>query len=508
MTTTNHLPLAAGLLIAGEAAAFAVPRVADAWGWLVVLALPLLLAGYGWAVRWTGWGALFVLGAVLAFRTETRLEDALSVWAGDASWRNPVPLVVEGEVHVVNGGTDRARTPAAHPDHHNRPLHVDFEAHLGPMPLKVVVPVAAGDPLPAPGETWAVSGRLSHREDRLNRYARRTLWVPVPTGACRRACARGVTARAVWQARTRACSGCAGVGLEWSSELAGLNRAILLGRRDGLSRAQRQVFVDAGTIHVFAISGLHVVIVAWFLRALLMRLDLASRAAGLVALPLVWGYVVLTGAHASAVRAALMASLCLLAPVLGRRPDLLSAWSITALVVYGLNPERLFDVGCSLSFAVMFGIAVWLRWSRPLASPFEAYGWWARRAAAFGVSFAAWVAGAPIAAHVFGRFTPGGLLANIIVMECAQPMMKCSVGALAASGFCLPLAGVLNNVAALFIWVMVTVSAWVAALPFSSFDVARWSYLQCAAWYAGWSVALVVLGRVLPRRVHEPKKWW
>ena len=195
------------------------------------------------------------------------------------------------------------------------------------------------------------------------------------------------------------------VGLDWCAELAGFNQAILLGSRGGLTRERRALFAAAGTIHVFAISGLHVMVVAGLITGLLRRFDVPLRARGLVAVPLVAAYTLLTGARPSAVRAAMMASLWFLAPVFGRRPDPLAAWSVTAFAVYLFHPERLFDVGCTLSFAVMFGIVLWIDGTRYLVSPLPGetvVGWrWTdwkgklrRKAGAFaqamGVSFAAW----------------------------------------------------------------------------------------------------------------------
>ena len=143
----------------------------------------------------------------------------------------------------------------------------------------------------------------------------------------------------------------------------------------------------------------------------------------------------LTGARPSAVRAALMAALWFLAPVFGHRPDPLADWSVTAFAVYLLHPERLFDVGCTLSFAVMFGIVLWIDGTRYLVSPLPGAAvsaWrkadWLGRlrrkagtfAQAMGVSFAAWVVSVPVTACVFGRFTLGGLVTNVVLVLCAN----------------------------------------------------------------------------------------
>ena len=218
-----------------------------------------------------------------------------------------------------------------------------------------------------------------------------------------------------------------------------------------------------------------------------------------------------------------MASLCLLAPAVGRRPDPLAAWSATALVVYGLWPERIFDVGCTLSFVVMFGIVLWGDGVRYLVSPLrmgESPGWhpsdWRRRIrykvesflGGVCVSVAAWVASVPITACVFNRFTVGGLVANIVFILCAKRMVLVGAAGVALSFLCLPLGALLNNVAALFTGAMVYASERVAALSWASVSVKPWGAWTCLAWYAFWLALFAVLCWFWPRRVPRPKSWW
>lgn len=488
---------AAALLVAGEAAGFGLARRGGAglWGWAVFCVATGGLAAYGWGVRRLGWGLLFALGAVLALRTEAALNAVLDGNAGLGGARPALLLPVEGDV------ARRAQTKRG-------AGRVEFSSHAGPLPLKVVLPIPDGGHLPRVGETWRVDGFIARTGEAAARYRRRTLWVPEERGA--RCAVEGAVdgARARWAALGEELARRVGAGLGWCPELAGLNRAILLGRRGGLSRERRQVFADAGTLHVFAISGLHVMVVAWLLQTALARLDVPSPLRGFVCVPLVWGYVVLTGARPSAVRAALMATLLLLAPAFGRRPDPCAAWAVTALAVYGHAPERLFDLGCALSFAVMFGIVVWCDGARCFEPWFEAGSRWRRWTGDLGVSCAAWAAGVPIMAHAFGRFTPGGLLANMAVLVCAKWMVRLGAGGLVASCVCLPLAALANNLAAACTWAMMWVSARVAALPFANFTVTPWPLSLCALWYLGCLFMGVLALRFLPRKGMPARRWW
>lgn len=496
MSSSTRLVVAAGSLIAGELAGFAVRGLADVWAWVGFFTLTGFLAAYGWGLRRIFCATLFMLGVVLALRTDAELKRLMDENAGLHGPRPSLDISVEGGVNSRWNGKS------------GDGWCVDFLSRLGPMPLKVVVPVDREGHVPQVGEVWRVDGWISRSQDGTNRFRRRILWVPEAGRARCVKAVRGNDVRANWEAIGEDLSRRAGAGLSWCPDLAALNRAILLGRRNELPKARRQAFVDAGTIHVFAISGLHVMVVAWLLGTTLSSAGLSSRARGLVALPLIWAYVVLTGGRPSAVRAAAMSSFCLVAPAFGRKPDYLSAWALTALGVYGISPERIFDLGCTFSFTVMFGIVLWGRWTRHFRPWFGEGGRWWTWVSGCSVSFVAWVAGVPIAAHAFGRFTPGGLLANVVVLACAQKMVKVGVGGLAASFICLPLAVVLNNATAAFTWVMAFVSERVAELPFSSFPVTPWSMPVCVLWYVGWMLVFLGLGVVLPRKGRASRRWW
>ena len=503
------------VLIAGACAAFAVPACAGLWPHFAYLAVVVFLAAWGWGARGLLLPALFVLGALVAFRADDARARILASNARLGGERPVLDLQVEGGVVEWTRKRDDA------------PL-VSFVSHAGPLPLRVVLPRPA-EGLPQIGETWRCPGWISHKPPHENRFARRTLWVsgegraPARPSATRIAPAPAWSPAVIYAACAEELGRRACAGLDWCAELAGFNQAILLGGRGGLTRERRSMFAAAGTIHVFAISGLHVMVVAGLITCLLRRFDVPLHARGLVAVPLLVAYTLLTGARPSAVRAALMAALWFLAPVFGRRPDPLAAWSVTAFAVYLLHPERLFDVGCTLSFAVMFGIVLWIDGTRYLVSPLPGEtvaGWrWTdwkgklrRKAGAFaqamGVSFAAWVASVPVTACVFGRFTVGGLVANVVLVLCAKWMVNAGVTGLAASFICLPLGALFNNAAAALTGVMVVASEQVAAWPWASVEVRPWGAWTCLAWYVAWGAAFALVCRYWPRRVPFPRAWW
>ena len=487
MTDTCRLAKMAGVLLVGETAGFACARFSSAWPWLGAIAALLALVAYGWRLPHVLQFSVFAFGLVAAMRTDALRTDVLDGHWMSARCGAPPALVlkVEGDVHA-GSRKDGGRTAS-------------FHSHLGPVPLKAVISLPDGMPLPEKGDAWRCEGWISRKTLRGGRFGCRMFWGKADAYAIRLAGASATDKRL--SAISDICAANASIGLWWCPLLASINRAILLGRRSELPADRRTIFARAGTIHVFAISGMHVMLLALLLHRVLALASVPVRVRGLVALPVLAAYVMVTGMRPSAVRAAMMAGFYMLAPTFGRKGDSMAAWSLTAIVVFGHAPERLYDTGCVLSFAVMLGIVAWLRW----VAPHLPY----RCREGFGgeccVSAAAWFSGTPIVATVFGVFTPGGLLANLAMLRLAGYMVAFGMAGMILGFACRPAAALFNNLAAVMSLLMMLVSSAVAALPLASLDVASWTWRDYLMWY-GTGIGLLA-GMVAFCRCRQDR-WW
>jgi len=281
-----------------------------------------------------------------------------------------------------------------------------------------------------------------------------------------------------------------GIGLAHDRETAALGRAILLGERDRLPRRTKRLFVESGTMHVFAISGLHVMAIADVLAFALSLTFLPRRIVGLLAIPLLWGYVLLIGAPPSAVRAALMATFSFLAPLFWRKPDGLRSWSLTFLLVHLFRPLMIVNAGNALSFAVMLALV--------LVGPFAQALPHLKRTLL--VTLAAWAIGVPISARLFGQVTPGGMVANLVLIETASLTVKAGVLGLGVSYLSESAAAHVNNLSALGIQTMVLVADGVSRLPGSFIETGCWSLLTCAEWYVAIALTAFLVLKIRARR--------
>ncbi|MCA1587660.1 MAG: ComEC/Rec2 family competence protein, partial [Chloroflexi bacterium] len=139
---------------------------------------------------------------------------------------------------------------------------------------------------------------------------------------------------------------------------AALGAGILLGVRSTIAPEINDAFERAGLTHVVAISGWNIAIVAALVAAIARPLERrAGRWTGaLVVSATVAGYVVLTGATPSVVRAALMAGALLVARLGGSRAHAGSALGLAALAMLLAAPSLLWDVGFQLSLLATGGL--------------------------------------------------------------------------------------------------------------------------------------------------------
>lgn len=145
---------------------------------------------------------------------------------------------------------------------------------------------------------------------------------------------------------------------------AGLAAALLLGAREQLDEQRTTAFLHTNTIHILAISGMHVAILAACLFYAL-RLGITSRRTTLIAVAAATVlYTVLTDSPPSAVRAMILVLLVCLAMNSGRPAVAFNVWAAGGIIVLALNPADLFRAGPQLSFLAVAAI-IWFgsRWA-------------------------------------------------------------------------------------------------------------------------------------------------
>lgn len=129
--------------------------------------------------------------------------------------------------------------------------------------------------------------------------------------------------------------------------------ALVTGDRSELSFARRNSLSICGLYHTISLSGMHVAVLAGFLAALCGR---RRRLAAVLGLPAVWLFTLLSGAAPGTVRAAVMQTVLLMAPLLRREYDPPTALAAALLFILLENPWAIAGAGTQMSFLATAGI--------------------------------------------------------------------------------------------------------------------------------------------------------
>jgi competence protein ComEC len=136
---------------------------------------------------------------------------------------------------------------------------------------------------------------------------------------------------------------------------ASLFAGLLLGIKSDLPSNFKTALKNSGTSHIVALSGFNVTIIISFLLVVLRRLP--RRLIWLVSGVMILGFVIMTGAASSVIRAAIMGWLLLLASFWGRKRHAINAVLLAVATMVAFHPQILFyDVGFQLSMAATLGL--------------------------------------------------------------------------------------------------------------------------------------------------------
>ena len=325
------------------------------------------------------------------------------------------------------------------------------------------------------------------------------------------------------------------LGAPNDSELPNVYVAMLLGRKIELTKAQTERYRTTGTMHFFAISGLHIGVIAAVIAQFLLLIRVPQVLRPFIGLPLLYLYVEITGGSPSAMRAFLMATFFWLSYALRRQRSPFAALVGSAIFVLMIQPNQLWSLGFQLSYTVVASILLFgLPLHERLSQRFRPYRWlpeddlfrhqrflaWFTDQVLmfFAISFSAWLASTPLSAGLFEFIAPGAILLNMLLVNLVALVITGGVISLASALAFLPsVAEFLNHSAWLIIDAMDKAVIYCAQtpgtiLPTEGFPVSlsyaslalyfvtlRWLHLRSARLqhpFAMWLPPLVILSSV------------
>ena len=286
---------------------------------------------------------------------------------------------------------------------------------------------------------------------------------------------------------------------------ASLAQGIILGIRGNIPPSLKEDFSRTGTAHLLAISGLHLSIVAGiFLSLGIWLFGRRHYRYVWLALGVIWFYALITGMHTPVLRGAIMASVFLMAELLGRQRSAMTSLAFAAAVMVGISPQIPWHVSFQLSFLAMAGlIFIFPRLQaigrKVVKATLGEEGTAASLAGiiadGFSVTLGAIIATWPVVAHYFGIVSPVGPLATLFALPALPAIII--TGALAGGlGFvALPVAQAIGWLAWLPLSYLVLVVSGFAALPISAIEVGSVDAGLIGGYYLALAIVLWVTSR-------------
>ena len=218
-----------------------------------------------------------------------------------------------------------------------------------------------------------------------------------------------------------------------SKKTAGLITGLLLADRSGIDYEIREQFINAGVIHVLAVSGLHVGFIAFIFYLVFNRFNIYARYILTIAGLLL--FMVTTGIPPSVFRATVMAILLLFTFIFNRSYNSFNALTLAAFIILLVNPEEIFNPGFQLSFSAVLSILIFY----PLFQRFIKFHFQQKSIRYIllflSVSLAAQIGTLPFTLFYFHKISVISLLMNLFVIPIIAVIISVAVITLFVSFF-------------------------------------------------------------------------
>lgn len=451
-----------------------------------------LLAWLPWLLRRTRWWALPGVACLFALSHAHRLEQTFDHPLRQALFSSPdhaKEATLRGKLHLWLDGAEIDPSTALC---EIREIRLGNAAEFTPSSAWVRIKLPQGMTWDKPGE-YELSGRLQLPAPALNpgqfdpvSYSLRNGWVAEMSVRRLRLIQEDTWAvmhhfqllaetSRQWMSQTLM------QGIQPDDKNARVILAMALGASDAAGDEIEDAFRDSGTLHVFAVSGLHVVLLGEMVGYALFAIGRRKR--GIVVILVVFVYAFITGWRPSAIRAAIMMALVHAAPFVNRKSLVSNSLGAAALVLLAYDTHQLFMPGFQLSFAVLLAIllpGLWLmERARPWAGldPFlpPSLASWQQRgaskirtftASSLTTSAGALIGSLPLLGFHFHTLTSIALFSNLLLVPMSSFCLGLACASLLAAALhWTSLVVFFNTINAGLAYGMVTAVTWFAAIP-------------------------------------------
>jgi competence protein ComEC len=276
-----------------------------------------------------------------------------------------------------------------------------------------------------------------------------------------------------------------------NEKTAGLLKGLILADRNDIDYETKTEFINAGVIHVLAVSGLHVGFIAIIFVVLFGRFHIITRyiltIIGLIS------FLLITGAPPSVFRATIMAVLYLLAVLTNRSNNAYNILAIAALILLLIDPSDLFHPGFQLSFVAVLSILVIYPILNSWINTIKIPGLIKGILLFMSVSLAAQIGTLPLTNYYFGKLSLIALFSNLFVIPIIGLLVANGILTLVISVFTLQLAGVFADASHLLSYSLFYFVKLSASLPVSFIRISAFTIYDSVVIYSSLSLVIIVI---------------
>lgn len=201
----------------------------------------------------------------------------------------------------------------------------------------------------------------------------------------------------------------------------GLIGAMLLGEKSDLNQEDKSLYQRNGISHILAISGLHLSLLGMGIYKVLLKILPGKKMAAVLCMLIMSLYCIFTGNSISTNRATVMFVLSLLAVILDRSYDSLSALGLTAILQLFTNPYVLNNSGFLLSFLAVIGVTFL---APILQQLFSCRKKWEKSLC---VSVSATLTTLPVILTSYGTYPWYSVFLNLLVLPAMSLLLLCAI---------------------------------------------------------------------------------
>ena len=251
---------------------------------------------------------------------------------------------------------------------------------------------------------------------------------------------------------------------------AAIAEALIDGNDDDIDKETLKTYAQTGTLHVLAVSGMHVGLLFWILGYIFKTFNqnkVLITVKSISILLVLWSYAMLCGLSPSILRATVMFSFITVGIAIKRNSSIYNTLSTSAIILILFNPHLITDAGFQLSYGAVIGIVLY----QPYFINWFLFKWkylnkiWELSA----VSLAAQIVTLPIGLYYFSQFPTCFLFSNLIIIPFTTIILYCSIILLVVSPFSIlsiPLGKLIN----LMIQVCNKTTFYIKEIPYAYID--------------------------------------